>query len=65
MGGLMFVNMRGNPVSRDEYQKLLQRVIALEEKYGRWETEVDSGKRNRQRDRVSGQRDNPSENAGA
>ena len=28
----MFVNMRGNPVSRDEYEKLLQRVIALEEK---------------------------------
>ena len=62
---MMLVSKRGNPVSRDEYENLLQRVIALEEMYGRWETEVDSGKRNRQRNRVSGQRDNPSENEGA
>lgn len=27
----MIVNKRGNPVSRDEYENLLQRVIALEE----------------------------------
>ena len=62
---MMLVNRRGNPVSRDEYENLLQRVIALEEMYGRWETEVDSGKRNRQRNRVSGHRDNPSENESA
>ena len=27
----MFIKQRGNPVTREEYENLLQRVIALEE----------------------------------
>jgi hypothetical protein len=65
MGGVMFIKQRGNPVTREEYENLLQRVIALEEQNGQRTVKSDSGKRDRQRNRLSGFGNDSSQNEGA